>query len=171
MDEEIIRVNESENIETKKGEIVIYKAKSGAVRLDVRLEKETVWLSQAQIARLFGTQRPAITKHLSNIFKSKELDKESVCSILEHTARDGNKRIASIMFIYYLEKNTCLYKTNGERKINDNAMVALALLIASSNPREKGVMVKIITNLLNRGGKHKTLKIKKGGCCAGRYYE
>lgn len=50
---------------------------------------ETVWLTQQQIAELFGTKRPAITKHLSNIFKSGELDENSVRSILEHTAADG----------------------------------------------------------------------------------
>jgi prophage maintenance system killer protein len=72
----------------KKGEIIIYKSKAGP-NLDVRLEEETVWLTQAQIAKLFGTQRPAITKHLNNIFKSKELVRNSVCSKMEHTAADG----------------------------------------------------------------------------------
>jgi len=50
-----------------------------------------LWLTQAQIAVLFGTQRPAVTKHLNNIFKSGELDKNSACSILEHTASDWKK--------------------------------------------------------------------------------
>lgn len=59
------------------------------MKLEVRLENETVWLTQQQIADLFGTKRPAITKHLSNIFKSGELDENSVRSILEHTAADG----------------------------------------------------------------------------------
>ena len=68
--------------------IVIYKSKEGP-QLRVKLEKETLWLTQAQIAELFGTQRPAVTKHLNNIFKSGELNKNSVCSILEHTASDG----------------------------------------------------------------------------------
>jgi len=68
--------------------IVIYKTKEGP-ELRVKLEKETLWLTQAQIATLFGTQRPAVTKHLNNIFKSGELDRNSVCSILEHTASDG----------------------------------------------------------------------------------
>lgn len=72
-----------------KGEIVIYRTSKKEVELKVRLEKETVWLTQAQIALLFGTQRPAITKHLNNILKSGELDKNSVSSILEHTAADG----------------------------------------------------------------------------------
>ncbi len=72
-----------------KGEIIIYKTEDGKSQLDVRLENETIWLTQKQIAVLFGTQRPAITKHLSNIFKAKELNEKSVCSILEHTAYDN----------------------------------------------------------------------------------
>ena len=66
-------------------EIIIYQPDE-TIKLDVRLENETVWLTQDQIACLFGTQRPAITKHLSNIYKSGELDKKSTCSILEHIA-------------------------------------------------------------------------------------
>lgn len=323
-----------------KGEVVIYTAKDGRTELEVRLEKETVWLTQKQIAELFGTQRPAITKHLRNIFDSGELAENSVCSILEHTApdgktyktkfynldgiisvgyrvnsqratqfrvwaskviknylikgyavnqkrlleqteklnelqqvisfiqdkanfpeledqtqellklineysqsltllyqydegklalakgekpefvmqyedcrglidqlrenlagkgeasglfgqeidsrfkgivatiyqtfdgqdlypsieekaanllyltikdhpfSDGNKRTGSLLFIYFLERNHALFKESGERKISDNALVALALLVATSNPKEKDVMVKIVTNLL-----------------------
>lgn len=66
------------------GQIVLYKK-----HLEVRLEQNTIWLRQEQIAVLFGTKRPAITKHLSNIFKTKELNEGLVCSILEHTASDG----------------------------------------------------------------------------------
>lgn len=72
----------------KQNAVVFYKDGKD-IRLDVRLEKETAWLTQAQITLLFGTERPAITKHLNNIFKSGELKKDSVCSILEHTATDG----------------------------------------------------------------------------------
>lgn len=324
-----------------KGSIVIYKTRDNQIQLEVKLEKETVWLTQKQIAVLFGTQRPAITKHLNNVFKSKELEENSVCSILEHTAKDGktyntqfynldaiisigyrvnsqratqfriwatkilkdhiiggytlnekrllkqseqlkelqgtiaflqskarhkllesktqeilnllseyaksisileqydtrkltlikgkipvfvleyencqniifqikrelidkkqagelfghevnkkfesivknlyqtfggeelygsieekaahllyltikdhpftdgNKRIASFLFVYFLDKNNYLYKNSGEKKINDNALAVLALLIAESNPKVKEVMVKIITNLLS----------------------
>jgi len=324
-----------------KGEIIIYQTSEKEVELKVRLEKETVWLTQSQIALLFGTKRPAITKHINNIFKSGELDKDSVSSILEHTAADGktyktqfynldtiisvgyrvnskratqfriwatnvlkqylvkgyalnqkrlletqekfkelqetisflhekskhellsgqgeeilnllasysktltlleqydkenlalikkrkgkfildykkarfvideakkeliirkeasdlfglensdrfkgilgsiyqtfdgnelypsleekaahvlyliikdhpfldgNKRIASLSFIYFLERNKYLCRPNGERKINDNALVALALLIAESDPKDKDILITIITNLLN----------------------
>lgn len=72
------------------GEVVIYAADDG-VHINVRLEGGTVWLTQAQIAELFGTKRPAVTKHLRNIFANSELDQDSVCSILEHTAADGKR--------------------------------------------------------------------------------
>lgn len=72
-----------------KGEIIIYQTKDKKVQLEVKLEQETVWLMQAQIATLFGTQLPAITKHLNNIFISKELEENLACSILEHAAKDG----------------------------------------------------------------------------------
>jgi len=68
--------------------------------------------------------------------------------IKQHPFVDGNKRVASLLFIFFLSKNQYLYKKNGERKINDNALVALALLIAESKPSEKDVMVSLVTNLL-----------------------
>lgn len=70
-------------------QIIIYQGSDGQSRIEVRFEGETIWLSQAQIAELFGVQRPAITKHLQNIFESGELAENSVSSILEHTATDG----------------------------------------------------------------------------------
>ncbi|MDA3812487.1 MAG: RhuM family protein [Spirochaetaceae bacterium] len=70
-------------------QLLIYKSPDGEIKIDVRLEQESVWLTQAQIAGLFGVQRPAITKHLKNIFDNNELEEISVCSILEHTANDG----------------------------------------------------------------------------------
>ena len=71
-----------------KGEIVIYQPDE-VTRLEVRVDNETVWLTQEQIAMLFGVKRPAITKHIRNIFASEELEEVSVCSILERTAADG----------------------------------------------------------------------------------
>lgn len=71
-----------------KGEIIVYQSGS-TTRLEVRMKGDTVWLTQAQIAELFGTHRQAITKHLRNIFNSNELEESSVSSILELTALDG----------------------------------------------------------------------------------
>jgi len=74
--------------EKDRGEVVLYQP-NDTIRLEVKLEQETVWLTQQQIADLFGTKRQAITKHLANIFRSGELEEDSVSSILEHTASDG----------------------------------------------------------------------------------
>lgn len=69
-------------------EIILYQPDS-TVKIEVRLVNETVWLSQQQIADLFGVKQPAISKHLKNIFESGELVEASVHSILEYTANDG----------------------------------------------------------------------------------
>ena len=70
------------------GEIVVYQPDE-ITRMEVRVEGETVWLTQEQIAALFGVKRPAITKHIRNIYAIQELEEHSVCSILERTASDG----------------------------------------------------------------------------------
>ncbi|MGB4094977.1 MAG: hypothetical protein WBJ99_03985 [Bacteroidales bacterium] len=74
--------------EFKKGEIVIYKSPTGP-EIQVKLEKDTVWLDAHLIAQLFDVNRPAIVKHINNIYKTGELDKKSTCSILEQVAADG----------------------------------------------------------------------------------
>lgn len=74
---------------TQDNEIVIYEGADGQPRIEVHIEGETAWLSQAQIAELFDVQRPAITKHLQNIFETRELDKKAVSSKMELTATDG----------------------------------------------------------------------------------
>ena len=68
--------------------------------------------------------------------------------IKDHPFSDGNKRIGSMLFIYFLNKNQYLFRDSGEKKINDNAMVALALLIAVSNPAEKDNIIKLVVNLI-----------------------
>ena len=70
-------------------EFLLYTAPNGMVKVEVLLSHETIWLTQERMAELFGVQRPAITKHLKNIFESKELEEEVVCSILEHTTAHG----------------------------------------------------------------------------------
>ncbi len=76
----------------EQGEIVIYKAIDNAdFQIEVRVEEETVWLSQAQMSELFQTTRNNITLHIGNIFKEKELDEDSVCKDSLLTASDGKK--------------------------------------------------------------------------------
>ncbi len=69
--------------------------------------------------------------------------------IKDHPFSDGNKRIASLLFIWFLRRNGLLPTPEGKRKINDNALVALALLVAQSNPKDKETMTKLVTSLLS----------------------
>ncbi|MGB9755844.1 MAG: RhuM family protein [Desulfurella sp.] len=245
--------------EIKRGEVIIYKSKDGP-KLDVHVEKDTVWLNLNQIAKLFDTHKSGISRHIKNVYKNKELEPDSTvakiatvqiegdreiereieyynldmiisvgyrvnskratefriwatktlkehlvkgytinekrllqasdnllelqktvtflqekskCKLLarqeqeilnllahyassltlyliikDHPFVDGNKRIASFLFVYFLNRNNALYRTSGERKINDNTLTTLALLVAISKPEEKDTFIKLITNLL-----------------------
>ena len=70
-------------------EVLIYKMPDSEVRVEMMIHDENLWLTQEKIAVLFGVKRPAVTKHLANIFSEGELDKDAVCSNMEHTATDG----------------------------------------------------------------------------------
>jgi len=123
------------------------------------LKKELV--AKKEASELFGAERQSafesIVKNLYQIFGGKELYKtieEKAAHLLyltikDHPFSDGNKRIAAFLFVYLLDKSNYLYCKNGEKKINDNTLVALALLMAESNPKEKDMMVKIIMNLIS----------------------
>ncbi|MDD4901081.1 MAG: virulence protein RhuM/Fic/DOC family protein [Patescibacteria group bacterium] len=117
-------------------------------------------IKKKQAGDIFGRQSAhkleSILANLWQTFGGRELYKsleEKAAHLLyliikDHPFIDGNKRIASFLFVYFLDKNNFLYRKNEEKKINDNALVALALLIAISDPKDKEVMIKIIVNLL-----------------------
>ncbi len=123
-----------------------------------QLKKDLI--SRREAGDIFGFERngafEGIVKNLYQTFSGKELyaNLETKAAhilyltIKDHPFSDGNKRIGSFIFVYFLDKNKYLYRKNGERKINDNALVALALLIAESNPKEKDQMIALITQLL-----------------------
>jgi prophage maintenance system killer protein len=129
------------------------------VRIIAELKKEL--MAKKEAGDLFGQERggsfEGIVRGLYQTFGKKELylsieDKAShllYLTIKDHPFSDGNKRSAAFLFVYFLDKANYLFKKSGERKINDNALVALALLIAESNPKEKDVMIKIIKNLIS----------------------
>lgn len=70
-------------------EVIIYKAKDGHVEIDVQLSNETVWLSLNQMSALFGRDKSVISRHLANIFKNNELEKNAVVANFATTAVDG----------------------------------------------------------------------------------
>lgn len=117
-------------------------------------------MTKKEAGDLFGSERngsfEGIIRGLYQTFSGKELypsieDKAShllYFVIKDHPFSDGNKRSAAFLFVYFLDKTGYLFKNSGERKINDNALVALALLVAESEPKEKETMIKIVKNLL-----------------------
>jgi death-on-curing family protein len=125
----------------------------GKIKNDLVKKKEASDL----FGRETGHKLESIIKNLYQTFGGKELYKnleEKAAQLLyliikDHPFVDGNKRIASFLFVYFLSRNRYLLKKSGERKINDNALVALALLTATSQPKEKDVIIKIVMNLLS----------------------
>ncbi|MCQ2125223.1 MAG: virulence RhuM family protein [Fibrobacter sp.] len=114
----------------EKGEIIAYHT-DGELHLEVRLENETVWLTQAQIAELFGTKRPAITKHLKNIYASQELDEHSTCSVLEHMGNASQQvyetkyyNLDAILSVGYRvnSKNATLFRRWANQVLKDHLL-------------------------------------------------
>ncbi len=70
--------------------------------------------------------------------------------VKNHAFSDGNKRIAATLFVWFLERNKILYKTDGSKRIADNALVAMTLMIAESQPKEKDVITALVVNLINK---------------------
>ena len=91
-------MNKTKKIKTTGPKIILFTSKDGAISVPATLERETIWLTQEQMAQVFEVNRPAITKHLSNIFKTGELAKESTCSILEHMGQDNSRSYATTYY-------------------------------------------------------------------------
>lgn len=116
--------------------------------------------SKKEASNLFGQERDkSFQGIIGNLYQT--FDREELYLTIEakaahllyfvikdHPFTDGNKRTGAFLFILYLSNNGYLFKATGERKINDNALVALALLIAESNPKQKDVMIKLIMNFI-----------------------
>ena len=112
-------VRKMNDIERNIGEIVMYQPDE-TIKLEVRLEDETVWLTQAQMAELFGTGRQAVTKHLQNIYECKELKKEATSSILELVRQEGNRKVKRKIEFYNLDAIISVgFRVNTKRGILD----------------------------------------------------
>ena len=97
-------------------DFIFYTTNSGAVKIGVIVQNETVWLTQKAMAELFGVNIPAISKHLANIFKSGELSKEATLSILERVQKEGDREVKRKMEFYNLDAIISVgYRVNSQQ--------------------------------------------------------
>ncbi|WP_018946805.1 MULTISPECIES: Fic family protein [unclassified Thioalkalivibrio] len=150
--------------------IVIYENANHTVEVRLDTGRDTVWLTQRQMAELFDTSTDNVGLHLKNIYKDDELDEPSTTEdssvlrqegarqvsrriklyfvIKNHPFSDGNKRSAAYLFVDFLHRNHRLISPAGEPVINDVGLAALTLLVAESDPDNKETMIRLIMNML-----------------------
>ena len=87
----------------EKNKIIIYQGKDGAVELRRSAANETLWATQTQMAQIFGVNSQAITKHLQNIYRERELDKKATCSKMEQVQIEGGRKVIRITAVYNLD--------------------------------------------------------------------
>ena len=144
---------EVSGVSRKKGKPISYKEARGII--------ETL-REQYKATELFGREKDETLKSsLGNIFQTFDGNQlypsmeEKASHLLyflvkNHHFTDGNKRIAAFLFLWFLEKNNALYHKDGSKRIADNALVAMTLMIAESNPKHKDIIVKVIVSLINK---------------------
>ncbi|MEI6397024.1 MAG: virulence protein RhuM/Fic/DOC family protein [Candidatus Taylorbacteria bacterium] len=151
-----------------KGSLADVKGKKASYRISYEnclglvIEVKRELTDKGEASDLFGIERTGggfegAIKSIYQTWDSEELyptieDKAAnllYFIIKDHPFSDGNKRLGSIVFLHFLHRNKYLIRQNGERKINDTAMAALALLVAESDPKEKEIIVKLTKNLVN----------------------
>jgi prophage maintenance system killer protein len=120
------------------------------------------WREQRHLGPLFGNEKDDSFKgSLNGIYASFDGKglypsvEEKAAHLLyfivkNHSFTDGNKRIGAAMFTWFLHRNDCLYQNNGQKRIANNALVAITLLVAQSDPAQREVMLALIANLINQ---------------------
>jgi len=157
-----------------KNEIILYRPNDLAEHIEVRFEEDTIWLTQTQIAELFCTKRPAITKHLKNIFQTRELVEDEVSSKMEHTTRHGaieGKVQTGVIKVYNLDailsvgyrvnsKNATIFRRWATEKLKDYLLKGYAInnrmnridenTLMHLTKKNKGVKVTLLTKSISK---------------------
>ena len=121
--EQEIQLNEQECLPTcmadfnpTLNDIIIYQTEDGEIKLDVKMDKETVWLTQAQMSDLFQTDRTAILRQINNIYKSQELESESTCAKIAQVRTEGKRNVTRYIPYYNLDMIISVgYRVNSKR--------------------------------------------------------
>ena len=104
-----------ENVNDK---IIIYQADDGNIQIDVRFENETVWLTQAQMAELFLTDRTSIVRHINNIYKAEELEREATCAKIAQVQTEGGRQVTRTIPYFNLDMIISVgYRVNSKRGV------------------------------------------------------
>ena len=99
-------------------QIIIYQTEDGQTRVDVRMENETVWLTQAQMAELFQTDRTSIVRHINNIYKIEELEREATCAKIAQVQMEGNRKVTRQVPYFNLDMIISVgYRVNSKRGV------------------------------------------------------
>jgi len=102
----------------EKSSIVIYTSEDGQTRVDVRMENETVWLTQAQMEELFSTDRTSIVRHINNIYRTEELERDSTCAKIAQVQVEGNRTVTRQIPYFNLDMIISVgYRVNSKRGI------------------------------------------------------
>lgn len=143
-------------VEAPRGEIILYEVPEGHIKLDVRLEQETIWLNLNQLAALFDRDKSVISRHLNKVFKEGELKRKSTVAKYATVQAEGNRKVQRNVEYFNLDAIISVgYRVNSKRdtqfRISNAALVAMTLLIAESRPDEKDILARIVTHLLCEG--------------------
>ena len=131
------------------GEIVVYEAPDGEVRVEARLEQETVWLSQRDMAAVFDTTPENVLMHLRNVFSSEELEAEATTKDFLVVRTEGRRQVRRRIRHYNLDAIISVgYRVNSRRGVRFRQWATRTLLIAESASSGKDLMVRLIVNLL-----------------------
>ncbi len=104
------------DINPSSNDIIIYQTEDGEIKLDVKIEKETVWLTQTQMSELFQTDRTSILRHINNVYKSHELEKDSTCAKIAQVRTEGKRNVTRHIPYYNLDMIISVgYRVNSKR--------------------------------------------------------
>ena len=134
-----------------RGSLRLYRDADGHVEVQVRLEHDTLWLSQRQMSALFDKDPDTIGLHLRNIYREGELSEAATTEDSSVVQVDGNKRIAAVLFLWFLDQNGGLLDALCAPRISQDGLVALTLLAAESRASEAEVVVRLIMHMLSSG--------------------
>ena len=97
-------------------DVIIYQTEDGEIKMEVKMEKETVWLTQAQMSELFQTDRTSIVRHINNIYKSHELEPKSTCAKIAQVRTEGKRNVTRYIPFYNLDMIISVgYRVNSKR--------------------------------------------------------